>query len=206
MDHIVVDIEIRKTIEETPGGWDATDQLGVSCAVTYEYREDRFRVWGEEHLPMLRHRLLSADRITGYNIWKFDIPVIWGIQRNSEVTEQQHDVLKKLQPKTDDLLRRIWVSLGLDPDVFHNNPPPGKPAHSGWGLEKVCIGTLGVGKIGHGAEAPRLFQSGQWCSLINYCVDDVTLERDLCNFIERYGFVVHGDSGQMVKISKEWRV
>lgn len=32
MDHIVVDVEIAHTIEETPGGWDATDKLGVAVA------------------------------------------------------------------------------------------------------------------------------------------------------------------------------
>lgn len=27
MDHVVVDVEIQKTIEETPGGWGATDKV-----------------------------------------------------------------------------------------------------------------------------------------------------------------------------------
>lgn len=26
IDHVVVDVEIQRTIEETPGGWDATDK------------------------------------------------------------------------------------------------------------------------------------------------------------------------------------
>jgi hypothetical protein len=27
LDHVVVDVEIARTIEEIPGGWDATDRL-----------------------------------------------------------------------------------------------------------------------------------------------------------------------------------
>lgn len=40
MDHVVFDVEIAKTIEETPGGWDATDKLGV--AVNWDVVERRF--------------------------------------------------------------------------------------------------------------------------------------------------------------------
>jgi hypothetical protein len=37
MDHVVVDVEIAHTIEETPGGWDATDKLGVAVACVWDY-------------------------------------------------------------------------------------------------------------------------------------------------------------------------
>ena len=50
MDHIVVDVEIAKTIEEV-GGWDHTELMGVSCAVVYEYTGDRFRVYGRAGEP-----------------------------------------------------------------------------------------------------------------------------------------------------------
>jgi len=166
-DHVVVDVEIQKTIEETPGGWDATDKLGVAVAVVYEFKTDRFRVYGHtnEELLALRARLFEADRISGYNIWKFDFPVIWQIPGRQRVEE--------LRGKTNDLLVRIWRGLGLNPEVFSS-------AHKGWGLDAVAKGTMGsVGKIAQGAIAPIWFQEGKWGPLVNYCVDDVTLERDL---------------------------
>ena len=54
MDHIVVDVEIQRTIEETPGGWDATDRLGVAVACVWEYRTARMRVYGPDDLAALR--------------------------------------------------------------------------------------------------------------------------------------------------------
>lgn len=191
-DHIVVDVEIQNTIEETPGGWDATDKLGVSVAVIYEFQTDRFRIFGhtEAELQALRARLLKADRISGYNIWKFDFPVIFGLPGRERV--------EQLRPKTNDILRRIWQSLGHDPDVFK------KETHGNWGLDAVARGTLKApGKIANGAEAPRWFQAGRWGELCNYCVDDVTLERDLTRFVDRYGYVVNGNTGQVVQITTQ---
>lgn len=187
MDHVVVDVEIQKTIEETPGGWDSTHLLGVSCAVLYEYQEDRFRVYGPEDVQALQERLLRADRITGFNIWKFDFPVIWALPGRERVT-----VLKE---KTNDLLIRIWKSLGLNEDEFSN-------LHKGWGLDAVAKGTLGTGKSGYGGDAPKWFQAGRWARLVDYCIDDVRLERNLGDFIDRYGYVVNGNTGRVLRITE----
>jgi len=35
---------------------------------------------------------------------------------------------------------------------------------------------------------------------VNYCVDDVTLERDLTSFVDKYGFVVNGNTGQVLRL------
>lgn len=195
MDHVVVDVEIQKIIEETEGGWDATDVLDVSTAVVYEYATDRFRVYGHtnQELDALRMRLLDADRITGFNIFNFDFPVIWNIRRNEW---SQSELAKVLLPKTNDILRRIWLSSGLNPDEFSD-------AHQGVGLDSIARGTLGKRKIGHGSQAPKWFQSGQWGKLVNYCVDDVALERDLSDFIDRYGYVVSGVTGNVLKITAQ---
>jgi DEAD/DEAH box helicase domain-containing protein len=187
IDHIVVDVEIQKTIEETPGGWDATDKLGVAVACVWEFRSERMRVYGPDDVGALKERLLKADRISGYNIWKFDYPVIWGIPGRERV--------KELLAKTDDMLRRIWQSLKLDPDAFSK-------AHGGWKLDNVALDTLGVGKIGNGADAPKWYQAGLIQKVVNYCCDDVALERDLAVFIDRYGYVINGN----MRMLKRWEV
>lgn len=189
MDHVVVDVEIKTPIEALPGGWDDTDKMGVACAVVYEHSADRFRIYGDNHLELcdLRNRLLQADRITGFNIWNFDFPVIWGIGKADWVGPVHPaavvDLRRQLAPKTNDILRRIWVGLGLNPDRFSSQ-------HAGWGLNAVVENTLNsAGKIGHGADAPKWYQAGDWGRVANYCCDDVALERDLAAFVDRYGYV-----------------
>jgi DEAD/DEAH box helicase domain-containing protein len=185
LDHVVVDVEIAHTIEETPGGWDGTNELGVAVACVWEYRTSRMRVYGPLELTTLQDRLLAADRISGYNIWKFDFPVIWGISRTDWMERYRNIALKaELGRKTDDLLRRIWKALGLSPDEFSDS-------HKGWGLDSVAGSTLGYGKIGYGGDAPKWYQAGQIQRVVNYCADDVALKRDLTEFVDKYGYVVN---------------
>lgn len=188
-DHVVVDVEIQKTIEELPGGWDDTDKMGVACAVVYEHLTDRYRIYGPDDVPALRERLLKADRISGYNIWRFDFPVIWGLPSRERVAE--------LQPKTNDILLRIWRSLGLSLTEFSK-------MHGGWKLDQVMRATFGVGKIGNGADAPKWYQAGQIHRVINYCVDDVALESQLASFVDQYRYVV-GSDGRVLPIVEEWQ-
>jgi DEAD/DEAH box helicase domain-containing protein len=186
LDHVVVDVEIAHTIEETPGGWDATNELGVAVACVWEYRTSRMRVYGPLELTTLQDRLRAADRISGYNIWKFDFPVIWGINREDWIDpyEPYGDLKYDLGKKTDDLLRRIWKALSLDPNGFSDS-------HKGWGLDAVAGSTLGYRKIGYGGDAPKWYQAGQIQRVVNYCADDVALERDMTDFVDRYGYVVN---------------
>lgn len=174
-DWIVVDVEIQKTIEETSGGWDATNLLGVACAVVYEFSTDAFRVYGPDDVERLRDRLLAADRVSGYNIWKFDYPVIWGLPGRERKME--------MLPKTDDLLRRIWQAQGLNPETFSR-------FHGGTSLDVIAVATIGQAKTGFGGDAPKWFQAGQWAKLVDYCINDVKMERDLAVFVEKNGYVL----------------
>lgn len=194
-DHVVVDVEIARTIEETPGGWNATDKLGVAVACLWECHTRRMRVYGPEDVPALQARLLKADRISGYNIWNFDFPVIWGVPKpqwtglgprppGGPTVEEVSVVRTLLRVRCNDLLRHIWVALDYDPD---KDGPKG----SGCKLDDIASATLGVGKIGNGADAPKWYQAGQVQRVVNYCADDVAIERDLAEFVDRYGYVIH---------------
>ena len=200
MDHVVVDVEIQKTIEETPGGWDATDKLGVAVACVWEYQTQRMRVYGPDDVSVLQSRLLKADRISGYNIWNFDFPVIWGVNKPTwrtdngaiGIEQHTHGLKAKLKPKCNDILRRIWQALGLDPE---------NGGVKGTRLEDIALATIGVSKIGNGADAPVWYQAGQIQKVCNYCADDVAIERDLADFVDKYGYVIHNKQQLFLK---EW--
>lgn len=191
IDHVVVDVEIQRTIEEV-GGWDATEKMGVAVACVWDYRTARMRVYGPEDVLALRERLLKADRISGYNIFNFDFPVIWGIAKPDWLASSPKDAAAKpdyaalktmLRPKTDDVLRRIWQAQGFDPDKW-------QPGMGGTKLDDVAGTTLGSRKIGEGAMAPVWYQKGLVQRVCNYCADDVAIERDLTDFVDRYGYVL----------------
>ncbi len=196
MDHIVVDVEIQKTIDETPGGWNATDKLGVAVACLWEYQTQRMRVYGPEDVPALRERLLRADRISGYNIWNFDFPVIWRILRDQWTNPDKIgdsfgllrdsilDVKNRLRGKCNDILRRIWLAQDFDPDNWQSGMGNAK-------LDDIAGATIGARKIGNGADAPVWYQAGLVQRVVNYCADDVAIERDLTDFVDRYGYVIH---------------
>lgn len=199
MDRIVVDVEIEKTIEETPGGWDATDKLGVAVACVWEETGRRMRICGPKDVEELRARILHADRVDGFNTFNFDFPVIWGISKPSwrdlrTDHDRKNSLYLSLERISNDLLRRIWQSLELDPDVFDPK------THGGYSLDAVASATLSATKIGHGADAPKWYQEGLIQKVANYCADDVAIERDLADFVDRYGYIVNPKTGKRLNL------
>lgn len=192
LDHIVFDVEIAKTIEEV-GGWNNTEKMGVAVACLWQHIDQRMRVYGPDDVPALKERLLKADRVSSYNGLMFDCPVVWELPKSE--WKLGHPVYDKILPKTNDLLRRIWQALGFDPDKW-------QPGMGNAKLDNIAQATLGVGKIGNGADAPKWYQAGQIQRVVNYCCDDVCLERDLTDFVDRYGFVIH--MGKQLFL-KEWK-
>ena len=199
MDHVVMDVEIAKTVDEV-GGWDNTKDMGIGYAVIYEYPSDRFKIYGPSDADRTRmqQRLLQADRITGFNIWSFDFPVIWGMTKQE--WKEAVAVQNMLRPKTDDILRRIYQARGVDPDNWQYM------THAGWSLDDVAPATIDFKKIAHGAQAPIWFQAGEHAKVIEYCIDDVAIERDLGRFIDQSGFVLNGKTGTTVRVPiPDWK-
>jgi DEAD/DEAH box helicase domain-containing protein len=188
IDHIVVDVEIQKNVDDLPGRWRDTDKMGVAVAVVYEFATDRYHVYLERDVPALRERLLRAERVSGFNIWKFDFPVIFGL------SGQQRKI--ELAERTNDIFLRVGKALGVD----EIRGPFDRL--KGWKLDAICKGTLGQGKSGNGADAPKWYQAGELSRVISYCLDDVRLERDLVAYVDRHGHVKH-ENGRVLQIAAE---
>lgn len=168
---IVIDLEIQDPIIHE-SDWDNTDKIKISCCCTYSYLEDRYHVYGPTDIEHLRATIACADLVIGYNINKFDIPVIFGLPAREQLTGIH----------TYDILAEIWKTLGLDPTTFSD-------AHKGYSLGAVAKATLNKGKTGSGANAPFLWKQGNFWRVIDYCLNDVALTKDLYDTIQKCGFV-----------------
>lgn len=163
-DYLVVDIE-TKTLVDAVGGWKNFKQLEVSIACAYDSKTDQFYSYTEDKLGDLV--ALCKDRLlVGYNLVGFDLPVMekYGLPPAAEL-----DVF--------DLMLDIQ-------------------AVSGWRfvkLDKIATATLGVGKSAEGTMAVEWWKQGEVRKIIDYCLQDVKVTRDL---------FLHGLNQGWVKIEK----
>lgn len=149
-DFLIVDIE-TKTLVDAVGGWKNFKQLEASVACAYDSRTDKFLTYRESELGALAE-LCKERLIIGYNVIGFDLPILekYGVPPVSEL-----DVF----------------DIMID---FHNV--------SGWKfvkLEKIAQATLGVGKSADGLMAVEWWKTGEIDKIIEYCLQDVKVTRDV---------------------------
>lgn len=137
--------------------------LGVSVAGLWSSADGRFRTFREERISSdLGPLLKNSDRVIGFFINRFDLPV--------------------LQPYLDFDLRELPV-LDIFDDVT------AKLGHR-VSLASLAQATLGEGKTGHGLDAVGWYRRGEWQKLEEYCLNDVRLTRDLYHYGREQGHLL----------------
>lgn len=157
----VLDLETKVA----PRGWSDEERkaLGVSVVGTWASATDEFRAFREEEIVTgLAPILKNADRVIGFFINRFDLPV--------------------LQPYVDFDLSELPV-LDIFDDVT------AKLGHR-VSLASLAKATLGAEKGGHGLDAVRWYQEGNWAKLEEYCLTDVRLTRDLYHYGKQHGHLL----------------
>lgn len=174
--YLVVDIE-TKNLAEDVGGWKNFKQLEVSVACAYDSKTDKFYSYTEDKMGELVG--LCKDRLLiGYNLVGFDLPIMekYGL------------------PPVKDL---DVFDLMLD---IHNV--------SGWKyvkLDKIASATLGAGKSADGLMAVEWWKQGEVQKIIEYCLKDVEVTRDLFQFGMKNGFVeIEKADGSKAKFNISW--
>lgn len=157
---IVLDLETQYSFHEK--GKDPR-KLKVSVVGLYDYADRRFKAFFEDELSQLWPILENASLIIGFNIIKFDLPVLSPYYLG-EITK--FPVL--------DLLEEIKKSLGKRIS-----------------LGELAKETLGQGKSGHGFLALDFFRQKELNKLRDYCLEDVRLTRDLYEFGKKEGRVFY---------------
>jgi len=157
---LVLDIETQKSFKEV-GKSKAMglSKLKVSVACVYDYLTGEYSSYEEKDMMRFDQRLQTADLLIGFNIRRFDMPVL---QPYLFKSIDQFPVL--------DLLDDIEKARG------HRAS-----------LDSVARATLKEGKTGDGAEALVLFKEGRMEELKKYCQDDVRLTKDVYEYGCREG-------------------
>jgi hypothetical protein len=141
------------------GGWGDYAGMGISVACAWDLWEDRpyvFMQCGFRDFLLLCEK---HERLVTFNGHAFDEPLC-----KAHAIPLQHSY---------DLLVEVRLASG-QPATF----TPGR-TRGGYTLGALAEANLGVGKCGDGASAPILWQQGKRSEVINYCLQDVLLTRDL---------------------------
>lgn len=172
MKALIYDIEIINAVpvnNEPPvygvnycEGWHDHANMGVSVIGCYDYHEDRYRVFCNEGFP--EFKALAADRLcVGFNSIRFDNAVL-----------RACGIADLAESNCYDILRELWIAAGVgDADPFDFK------LHGGYWLDATCERNFGTKKTGNGALAPVLWQQGRYGEVIDYCLNDVKLTKQL---------------------------
>lgn len=160
MNEIVLDLETQNRF--SPGNKNTKD-LKISLVGIYLYEQDRLLTFSEKELGELWPLLEHTERIIGYNLKGFDLPVL------NNYYPGNFNAFPVL-----DLMEILYQALGFRVK-----------------LEDVARPTLHRRKTGNGLEAIRLFQTGKLEALKEYCLQDVCLTRDLYEYGKKHGSLLY---------------
>lgn len=180
MKALIYDLEIIKAIPERNGqpesdieycaGWQDHANMGISVCCGYEYDSGRYRVFCLDNLYEFSNAVNAADIIIGFNNIAFDNAVI------RACWQPLVKLPEKWEEKSYDLLREIWVAAGLAPTFNFKT-------HGGFGLDAMCEANFGTKKSGNGALAPKWWQRKMIGNVIDYCLNDVALTKQLFDHV-----------------------
>jgi DEAD/DEAH box helicase domain-containing protein len=172
---LVLDIETQRLVQEV-GGWDHVDKLGISVACAYDSKTDEFLSFLESDMKKLID-LCEQRLVVGYNIRGFDLPVM--VPYGLDISKLDvFDIMYDLETLT----RQRFLKL-----------------------EAVARGTLGTGKSADGLMAVEWWKAGQIDKIIEYCLQDVKVTRDIFQHGRQNGFVtLLRSEDNPVKVNVSW--
>ncbi len=179
---VVYDLEIKNCIQgkneerdsnyEYCNGWTDYKGMGISSLVAYDFNARRYRIFGDENKKEFDELVDNSKFVVGFNSNKFDNKVVqacWGI---NILQERSFDIMKEI-------IKTVF-------DTENTNAH-----HKGFGLNATVKANFNnVGKSGHGANAPRLYQDGKLMELVDYNLEDVRITKMLFLQILNFGFII----------------
>jgi len=150
---IVYDIETKNSFDDV-GGRQNLIALEISVLAAYDYLSDKYTVYEENELPKFAERLSSKPLLVGFNIKKFDNPIL---QKYLPFSLKNFPLLDIM----DELVKVLGHRVSLD---------------------SVASATIGSVKSGNGLDAIRFWREGNLERLKSYCLDDVKLTKKIYEY------------------------
>lgn len=152
---LVFDLETKYLAQEV-GGWSNIDKLGLAAAVVLHVETGEIHHFVEQDASDLIDRLLSGDRIVGFNVIRFDYEVLrpYGLLTTPDMLH-----------RTVDLLDHIYQHLGF-------RIP----------LDNLSEATLDERKSANGLKAVAWFREGKLDKVFEYCEQDVRVTYHLWEY------------------------
>lgn len=194
MNTIIYDIEIAKVPSPNSycekgikycSGWSDHARMGISIIGCYDYQQDRYRAFCDDNKSEFMVLLDRGPMCVGFNNIPFDNAVIAA----TDGWMAPNDAVCY------DLLREIWIASGLEPEF-------NRKTHGGVGLDAVCERNFGTKKSGNGALAPVDWQRGNYGTVIDYCLNDVRLTKQLFDLVLSGKPVINPKTGAELMLRK----
>ncbi len=163
VNEIVLDVETKKSFDEVPGGRSNVGALGISVVGVYFYNDDRYHAYEEHEIPEFEKALNRVDRIIGFNINNFDVPVMLPYMRSLALRDVP----------TLDIFDDVVLKLG------HR-----------LSLNSLASATLGVSKSSDGLQALQWYKEGKIDLIKEYCLKDVQITKELYEFGKKNGHLL----------------
>lgn len=163
MRKITFDIETENTFDEV-GSSDAAD-LDISVVCIHDSENDEYSSYFVNELHKLWPIIEAADMLIGYNSDHFDIPLL---------NKYYAGDLTKI--KSLDILKEIRNSIGKRIK-----------------LDNVAQATLGQTKSGNGLEAIVWWRNGEKQKVVDYCIQDVKVTKDIYDYAISNGYLKYPD-------------
>lgn len=174
---VVLDIETRNTFQDVGGYF--PEKLDVSVVCAYFYGDDSWESYTQETLQDLFQRLERTDAIIGYNSVAFDVPIL-----------NKYYAGDLLMIPQVDMLDRIRQSLGFRIT-----------------LNDVASATIGAKKSAHGLQAVAWWKEGKIQEIIDYCMQDVKVTKEVFEFGQENGFILFDDrSGERRQVDVDFSI
>lgn len=174
---LIFDVETQREFNEVEGR--KPELLGVSVCGVYSYENDRYEAYLEADLSTkLALRLQAAELLIGFNIRRFDLPVLQPYLPYPITTLPVLDIMEEM---VKNLGHRV-------------------------SLESIAQATLGRGKSGSGLDALRWFKEGRFDLITKYCLDDVKLTKEVYDYGKEHGrlFVASRFSDEKLQVPVFW--